>query len=128
VEKAEEDYQVAVRTHRGGGRFHNAVCFHCEQAAEKYLKALMEELGLNVPKTHELVDLWTLIVPHHPSIRSLRRGLAFLTRFAVETRYPGDRAKKRDASAGVRWADRARTAARTLLGLPLGRTRQRKKP
>jgi HEPN domain-containing protein len=85
VQKAEEDYQVAVQTHRGGGRFHNAVCFHCQQASEKYLKALMEEAGLSVPKTHDLEDLRTPLVPHYAPL-PVRRGLAFLTRFAVETR------------------------------------------
>ena len=33
------------------------VCFCCQQAAEKYLKALLVELGLTVPRTHNLEDL-----------------------------------------------------------------------
>jgi HEPN domain-containing protein len=125
VQKAEEDYWVAVKTYRGGGAFHNAVCFHCQQSAEKYLKALLEERGLNVPKTHDLDGLRTLLLPHYPRL-SFRRGLVFMTRFAVETRYPGDRASKRDASAAVRWAGKVRTAVRALLGLPQRRTRWRK--
>jgi HEPN domain-containing protein len=87
VRKAEEDYQVAAKTHRGGDPFHNAVCFHCQQAVEKYLKALMEERGLSVPKTHDLDGLRTLLVPHYAQLPA-RRGLVFLTRFAMETRYP----------------------------------------
>jgi HEPN domain-containing protein len=116
VQKAEEDYHLAVNTHRGGGRFHNAVSFHCQQAVEKYLKALMEECGLSVPKTHDLELLRTLLVPHYARL-PVRRGLQFLTPFAVETRYPGERASKRDASAAVRWADKSRALARALLGL-----------
>src|SRR5262249_61642888 len=29
----------------------NAVCFLCQQTAEKYLKALQQELGIAVPRT-----------------------------------------------------------------------------
>jgi HEPN domain-containing protein len=126
VQKAEEDYQVALRTHRGGGPFHNAITFHCQQAGEKYLKALLQEDGLHVPKTHDLDDLWTLLPAYHAALRPSRRGLGFLTRFAVETRYPGDRASKRQAAAALRWAGRIRTTARALLGLGQGRARRKK--
>lgn len=73
VRKAEADYQVAARLHRGPETFHDAVCFHCQQSAEKYLKGLLEELGLSVPKTHDLESLRTLLLPHHASLRPLRR-------------------------------------------------------
>ncbi len=126
VQKAEEDYQVAVRTHRSGA-FHNAVCFHCQQAAEKFLKALMEEQGLSIPKTHDLDDLRKLLLPHHPLLQPFRRGLVFLTRFAVETRYPGDRANKREAESSLRWAGKVRATVRALLGLPRLRARRGKK-
>ena len=51
VRKAEADYRVAVMVHRGAEPFHDAVCFHCQQSAEKFLKGLVEELGLTVPNT-----------------------------------------------------------------------------
>ncbi len=96
---------------------HDAVCFHCQQGAEKYLKALMEELGLAIPKTHDLAILVNTLLPHHAPLRSLGRGMAFLNGFAVGIRYPGKDAKKRQAEAALRWEERARTAARALLGL-----------
>jgi hypothetical protein len=71
---------------------HDGVCFHCQQCAEKYLKGLLEEKGLAIPKTHTLVLLLATLVTHHPELRAFRRGLIFLTPFAVETRYPGDSA------------------------------------
>ena len=77
----------------------------------------MEELGLSVPKTHDLEALLNTLAPHHPTLRSLRRGLVFLSDFAVETRYPGRNASKRQAVAALRWADRVRTAALALLGM-----------
>jgi hypothetical protein len=77
----------------------------------------MEELGLVVPKTHFLDALLTPLAPHHPSLRSLRRGLLFLTLFSVDTRYPGVNTTKRQAVSAFRWAERVRTAARALLGI-----------
>jgi HEPN domain-containing protein len=94
------------------------VCFFCQQCGEKYLKALLEELSLTVPRTHVLQDLLPLLLPHHPSLRSLGRGMRFLTRFAVGTRYPGDDASKRQAIAAFRWASKIREEVRPLLGLP----------
>jgi hypothetical protein len=55
--------------------------------------------------------------PHHPSLRALRRGLAFLSNFSVDIRYPGDRATKRQAAAALRWAAKVRNECRRLLGI-----------
>ena len=81
------------------------------------MKALLEELGKPVPKTHHLEHLLNLLLPFHPTLRALRRGLLFLTDFAVDTRYPGNWTTKRQAKGALRWADRVRTAARSLLGI-----------
>jgi len=77
----------------------------------------LEELGLSIPRTHDLDELLDLLLPHHPTLNSLRRGLLFLNDYAVDVRYPGKQASKRQATAASRWADQVRTAARTLLGL-----------
>jgi hypothetical protein len=77
----------------------------------------MEEVGLVVPKIHVLNRLLSSIVSHHPTLRSLRRGMIFLTVFAVDTRYPGRNASKRQAVAALRWAGQVRTMARALLGI-----------
>jgi HEPN domain-containing protein len=104
----------------------DVVCFLFQQCSEKYLKGLLEENGLTVPRTHVPIDLLTLLRPYHPSLGAFRRGLDFLTRFAVQVRYRGFNAKKQQAAAARRWADRVRTAARTILGLPLHPPRRKK--
>jgi hypothetical protein len=86
VQKAEDDYRAAVKLNRGSDPLHDQTCFLCQQCAEKYLKALMGELSLPIPRTHILKDLLTLLQPHHRSLAPLRRGLGFLTRFAVDIR------------------------------------------
>jgi HEPN domain-containing protein len=82
---------------------HDLVCFCCQQAAEKYLKALLEEQGLRVPRTHDLEDLLSQLLPSFPRLLSLRRGCKFLIQFAVNTRYPGFKATKRQAVSALGW-------------------------
>jgi HEPN domain-containing protein len=124
VEKAQEDFLLARRARESKTPLHDGVCFHCQQCAEKYLKGLMEELGLRVPKIHDLDELMNAVVSQHPILRSFRRGLVFLTQFAVDTRYPGKRASNRQAVSALRRPGRVRTEARSLLGI---RDRRRKK-
>lgn len=102
---------------------HDLVCFHGQQLVEKYLKALLEESGLGVPRTHDLDRLLSLLQATFPSLTKLKRGLQFLSRYAVDTRYPGDDATRRQAASALRWSERVRQECRTLLGI----TTQRKK-
>jgi HEPN domain-containing protein len=117
LQKAEGDSRLAVQTAEGDEPFHDHVCFLCQQAAEKHLKAVLEELGLAIPKTHNLDDLLGLLHARAPVLRRLRRGLIFLTDFAVAVRYPGKRASRRQAKAALRWAEKVRSACRSLLGV-----------
>ena len=118
VRKAESDFQLAVQLDENDESFHDQLCFHCQQAAEKYVKAILQELGLKVPRTHMVRDLVDLLLGIHPDLRSIRRGAAFLTRFAVETRYPGRSATKRQAAAALSWATKTRAVVRQILGIP----------
>jgi HEPN domain-containing protein len=122
VRKADADYRSAQKLVRGRESFHDQVCFHCQQATEKFLKALLEELGQPIPYTHNLRDVLSLLVPYHSSLRTYRRGVNFLTRFAVGIRYPGDTATKRQTEAALRWAGRVRQAVSAILGIKLRRS------
>ncbi|MGI8981994.1 MAG: HEPN domain-containing protein [Pirellulaceae bacterium] len=117
VQKAEDDYLASVDLIDGPDQLHDQVCFHCQQSAEKYLKALLEEAARSIPKIHDLDGLLNLVLPIHPSLRSLKRGLLMLSNYAVATRYPGTNATKRQAAAALRWAERVREKCRSLLGL-----------
>src|ERR1043166_1662582 len=88
IRKAESDYAVAKKIARGKDAHHDEVCFHSQQCAEKYLKALLVEFSQPVPRTHVLEDLVSLLLPFHPGVRGLKRVARFLTRFAVATRRP----------------------------------------
>lgn len=117
VKKAEDDFQGALFLQKSPNRLHDQVCFHCQQCAEKYLKALLEENKQSIPKTHNLVKLLQKVLIVYPQLRVNRRGLDFLTRIAVETRYPNEFANKRQALAAIRWATKIRAQVRTILKL-----------
>ena len=118
VRYAEEDLQVARDLAARSPPLRNVACFHCQQSAEKYLKALLQEIGLVVPRTHDLDDLLDLLLPHDATLARLRRGLGSLTQYAIGSRYPGVRATTRRMQAALRHAERVRTELRTRLGLP----------
>jgi HEPN domain-containing protein len=101
------------------------VCFHCQQCAEKYLKALLVEAQLFVPKIHDLVKLRDPLLSIHVSLAALERGLNVLNEYAVDIRYPEFFPSKRDARSAFRWAGQIRLACRRLLRL---RERRKQEP
>ena len=122
VLKAEEDWEGAHRLAGEKKPLRDLVCFHCQQAAEKYLKALLQENGAVVPKTHNLDDLLDLLLPHEATLAPLRRILRSLSRFAVEYRYPDVRASTRQMEAALRHVDVVRRDCRAHWLCPHRRT------
>ena len=68
----------------------DTVCFHCQQFAEKLLKALLTRHNVEAPKTHDLRRLIQLAEPFAPELSRLSDASDALTVHGVETRYPGD--------------------------------------
>jgi HEPN domain-containing protein len=71
---------------------YDAVCFHAQQCAEKYLKARLCEADAVFGKTHDLVALLDQVLDLEPEWERFREDLAYLSDFAVSFRYPGDAA------------------------------------
>jgi HEPN domain-containing protein len=117
VRKAESDLRAARKLAALRPPFHDEVCFHCQQAVEKFFKALLQEWGLVVPKIHGLDVLLKLLLPRDPTLRVVRRGLRELSRYAVEYRYPGFHADGRKAKTALRVAERVRVEVRSRLKL-----------
>ena len=94
--RAVEDLDVA----RISRRFPFAACFHCQQAVEKAIKALLVYHQRDFGKTHDIAELLTLLqstANPHPTTEGLER----LTRFAVETRYPPGTATPEEAEEAI---------------------------
>ena len=68
----------------------DTVCFHCQQAAEKLLKAYLAGKGQSYPITHDLFLILQKILPINKDVENLRDVLAILIPYAVEIRYPDD--------------------------------------
>lgn len=115
--KAESDLAAAQRLADSKPPLHDAVCFHAQQSAEKYLKAVLQEFALIIPKTHDLERLLSLILPVAPQLAGLKRRLAMLSQFAVEYRYPGMLATGRQARSSLQHARVVRAEIRLALGL-----------
>jgi len=51
--KAEEDYRTMEELYNHSpSEFANSICFHAQQCAEKYLKALITKQGMEPPWLH----------------------------------------------------------------------------
>jgi len=64
------------------------ICFHCQQAAEKYLKCYLRTKTESVsPRTHDLTELCLLCFGHDESFEEIAKACAKLTIYAVQPRY-----------------------------------------
>ncbi|MFA0731759.1 MAG: hypothetical protein BKPUNTRY_001299 [Candidatus Fervidibacter sp.] len=118
VEKAEKDWQMAQWLRQAPVPFHDGVCFHAQQCAEKYLKAFLEEHSIMFSKTHDLVELLDLRGGLLPELDPLRPQLQKLSQYAVITRYRGFWATHQDTEEALRTAEQVRAIIRAKLGLP----------
>jgi HEPN domain-containing protein len=66
------------------------ICFHSQQAAEKYLKAYLVYLEISFTKTHEIGELITKCELKDSEIGTLKEEADILTDYAVTVRYPDD--------------------------------------
>src|SRR5271157_4774990 len=67
----------------------DTVCFHAQQCAEKYLKALLLAAGAEAPRTHDL-RLLLQRLPKNLAESFRMEEMIELNRYAVESRYPGE--------------------------------------
>jgi len=116
ITKAEEDYSVASGLLRRRKVPSNSVCFHCQQAAEKYLKALLQKHNVRFVKTHDLEGLLRMAADLAPSLSLLADDMKLLSDYGVRYRYPGFDATATQARQAGRAARRVRQVLRPLLG------------
>jgi HEPN domain-containing protein len=71
------------------GAFYEDLCFHCQQAAEKALKAVYQHKGWSFRYTHDLAELIAGLKSQGLKVSTQIDQAVLLTTFAWETRYPG---------------------------------------
>lgn len=88
LDKADEDFNFASAAISEGNEFYAQICFHFQQAAEKYLKAFIVAHDLKFEKQHNLVVLLETCAEKSASLLSLKPLCEFLNTSYIDTRYP----------------------------------------
>jgi len=87
LKKANEDYAFASSI-LPDTTFYAQVCFHFQQAAEKFLKAYIVKNELEFKKIHDLTKLLQLCSESKNDFNSLFEECNMLTDYYIDTRYP----------------------------------------
>jgi HEPN domain-containing protein len=90
IAKAEEDYRLVEYLCSGQAAFWNATGYHAQQAAEKYLKALLVHQQVVFPKTHDIDLLIEIASSKDPELCEQLPDVSELAPYGVQTRYPGN--------------------------------------
>ena len=87
--KGDSDLADAKRCVRSPGPYDTA-CFHCQQAVEKYCKAVLCLRGRIPIRTHDLGQIIVAVEQLEPSLKLARPEVLALTGYAVRLRYDSD--------------------------------------
>ena len=117
AEKAEEDWVTANTLLKRKKPFTSIICFHLQQSAEKYLKAILVLKGSAFPKTHDLTALSKMCEENSVLIGMDEDSLDILSGYAVATRYPGAEPPLDDTRDALQTTKAIRRFARSFLGL-----------
>ena len=85
---ADDDLRLARLTMMDTEPVYWAAAFHCQQAAEKSLKAFLAYNEYHVEKTHDIEFLVKLCMKILPEMERFIESGAALSEYAVDTRYP----------------------------------------
>ncbi|MEM5821373.1 MAG: HEPN domain-containing protein [Candidatus Aenigmatarchaeota archaeon] len=87
--KAENDLKIAKDELNTENPATDGICFHAQQAAEKFLKAFLVFHNKPFRKTHDLVELLELCEEIDESFKELsKEEIDKLTDYATDIRYP----------------------------------------
>lgn len=90
LQKAKNDLLNADNNLRSKNIPFDTVCYHCNQAAEKLLKAYLVAKQYEYPLTHDLFVIQERIIQLEPSVNDLNDSLAVLMPYGVGIRYPDE--------------------------------------
>ena len=117
VDKAEGDLRVARAALRGKYPVTFAACFHAQQCAEKYIKAMLVMRQHPFSKIHDLIALNDELTTAGILIAISEVDLSTLSHYAVPARYPGEDPTIEDARKAIQIARAVRQFARKWLNV-----------
>jgi HEPN domain-containing protein len=86
--KAQRDLDSARRLLAGDPPYRDTAAYHCQQSAEKAIKAFLTALATPFPKTHDLTALVRLATGIEPAAVQWQEAAIVLTPYATLFRYP----------------------------------------
>ena len=117
IAKAEGDYALARSALRRKRPILFGACFHAQQCAEKYMKAMLVACEQGFSKIHDLAVLNKQCEDNGILIGVPKEDLQTLWFYAVETRYPAAEPSLEDSDAVIKTARAVRKFARKFLGV-----------
>ncbi|MDR3171537.1 MAG: HEPN domain-containing protein [Treponema sp.] len=88
VQLADDDFDSAVLLNEAVRKHNEIICYHCAQAAEKYLKAYLTSQDIIPEKTHNLPFLNKFCIAQDNEFQNISTLCNMLNRFANDIRYP----------------------------------------
>ncbi len=86
--KATQDQRCALLSLNDDPPLLDPAAYHCQQAAEKLLKALLAGSGATIPRSHDLQHLRSLAAPLFPELAPQIEAVSDWTPWGTGTRYP----------------------------------------
>lgn len=95
IDIAENDLQYLESVLKTGSTFYNQLSVQCQQIAEKFLKGyldkqLLDENVSDLLRKHNMKKIASRLNDLYPDLKLDTIGLAYLTDFYFDARYPGD--------------------------------------
>ena len=88
--RADEDLAVIEAIINEDNISPNSICFHAQQAGEKYLKGFLAHHALHVRKIHSFKTLIIECINIDQDFKELLESASTLDQFYIESHYPDD--------------------------------------
>lgn len=95
IDIAENDLLYLESILEMGSTFYNQLAVQCQQVAEKFLKGYLDNISVNedvsdLLRKHNMKKIASKLNELRPELKLDTIGLAYLTDFYYDARYPGD--------------------------------------
>lgn len=86
--KADEDIRMTGLALAADPPLADPAAYHCQQAVEKIIKALLAAAAIRIPRSHDIEWLAGLAAPSYPALEQQMLSFSHLTEWLTATRYP----------------------------------------